>query len=128
MLLLRCRLQRSREMRVHSNTMQVYSSTRSRCNVPGSGYLKCYQTPSCLLRGLSQTIFPTVSVIMTLRGGGGGGGGGSEGLGCDANIHTLTLEDDVDVWLVKLVQGGYIPSTFHLTTHILSQRPNFCVS
>ena len=22
--------------------------------------------------------------------------------------HTLTLEDDVDVWLVKLVQGGYI--------------------
>ena len=36
--------------------------------------------------------------------------------------HTLTLEDDVDVWLVKLVQGGYIP---------LSQRQtfiaNFCV-
>ena len=24
--------------------------------------------------------------------------------------HTLTLEDDVDVWLAKLVQGGYIPS------------------
>ena len=22
---------------------------------------------------------------------------------------TLTLEDDVDVWLAKLVQGGYIP-------------------
>ena len=27
-------------------------------------------------------IFPTVSIIMTLRGG----GGGVEGLGCDANI------------------------------------------
>ena len=32
--------------------------------------------------------------------------------------HTLTLEDDVDVWLAKLVQGGYIPSAFHPTTHI----------
>ena len=31
---------------------------------------------------------------------------------------TLTLEDDVDVWLAKLVQGGYIPSAFHPTTHI----------
>ena len=28
--------------------------------------------------------------------------------------HTLTLEDDVDVWLPKLVQGGYIPSAFHI--------------
>ena len=28
-----------------------------------------------VFRGLSQIIFPTVSVIMTLRGGGGGGGG-----------------------------------------------------
>ena len=30
---------------------------------------------------------------------------------------TLTLEDDVavDVWLAKLVQGGYIPSAFHPT-------------
>ena len=28
-----------------------------------------------LVRGLSQIIFPTVSVIMTLRGGGGGGVG-----------------------------------------------------
>ena len=27
--------------------------------------------------------------------------------------HTLTLEDDVDVWFAKLVQGGYIPSAFH---------------
>ena len=27
--------------------------------------------------------------------------------------HTLTLEDDVDVWLAKPVQGGYIPSAFH---------------
>ena len=24
--------------------------------------------------------------------------------------HTLTLENDVDVWLAKLVQGGYIPT------------------
>ena len=68
---------------------------------------------------------------MTLRGGGGGGGGGSEGLGCVGLKLTLTLEDDVDVWLAKLVQGGYIPSAFHPTTHILSQRPtfiaNFCV-
>ena len=31
------------------------------------------------IRGLSQIIFPTVSVIMTLRVG-------SEGLGCDTNI------------------------------------------
>ena len=35
--------------------------------------------------------------------------------------HTLTLEDDVDVWLAKLVQGGYIPNAFHPTT------ANFCV-
>ena len=34
---------------------------------------------------------------MTLRGG-----GGFEGLGCDANILTLTLEDDVDVWLFRV--------------------------
>ena len=33
------------------------------------------------IRGLSQIVFLTVSVIMTLRGG-----GGSEGLGCDANV------------------------------------------
>ena len=42
--------------------------------------------------------------------------------------HTLTLEDDVDVWFAKLVQGGYIPSA----PIFLSQRPtfiaNFCVS
>ena len=66
---------------------------------------------------------------MTLRGG----GGGSEGVMLIYSLkHTLTLEDDVDVWLAKLVQGGYIPSAFHPTTHILSQRPtfiaNFCVS
>ena len=55
-------------------------------------------TPSCifngLFRGLSQIIFPTVSVIMTLRGG------GSEGV---TLIFTLRLlEDDVDVedWVV----------------------------
>ena len=48
--------------------------------------------------------------------------------------HTLILEDDVDVWLVKLVQGGYIPSAFHPTTHIIipiadCMRPTFiCVS
>ena len=57
---------------------------------------------SCLqiVRGLSQIVFPTVSVIMT----------GSEGLGCDANIlFKAHLDfDDVDVWLAKLVQGGYI--------------------
>ena len=42
--------------------------------------------------------------------------------------HTLTLEDDVDVWLAKLVQGGYIPSAFHLTTHILQLYCQFlCV-
>ena len=40
--------------------------------------------------------------------------------------HTLTLEDDVDVWLAKRVQDGYIPSAFHPTTRIiLSQRPTF---
>ena len=33
------------------------------------------------VRGLSQIIFPTVSVTMTLRGGGGGGGGGWESEG-----------------------------------------------
>ena len=49
---------------------------------------------------------------MTLRGG-----GGSEGLGCDANILFEALEDDVDVCLAKLVQGGYTPSAFHPTTH-----------
>ena len=28
--------------------------------------------------------------------------------------HTLTLEDDVDVWLAKLVQGGmYSPYSYH---------------
>ena len=63
---------------------------------------------------------------MTLRGG-----GGSEGLGCDANIllkHTLTLEDDVDVWLAKLVQGGYIPSAFYPTTHIpISEADFYCM-
>ena len=48
---------------------------------------------------------------MTLRGGGG--------LGCDANILFKAHLDFVDVWLVKLVQGGYIPSAFHPTTHIL---------
>ena len=32
------------------------------------------------IRGLSQIIFPAITIIMTLRGG------GSEGLGCDANI------------------------------------------
>ena len=44
-------------------------------------------------------------------------------------IFCLTLEDDVDVWLAKLVQGGYIPSALPI---FLSQRPpfivNFCVS
>ena len=28
-------------------------------------------------------------------------------------------------WLAKLVQGGYIPSAFNLTTRILSQIPTF---
>ena len=48
--------------------------------------------------------------------------------------HTSTLEDDVNVWRAKLVQGGYIPSAFHPTTIciFLLQRPtfiaNFCVS
>ena len=37
--------------------------------------------------------------------------------------HTLTLED---VWLAKLVQGGYIPSAFHPTTHIpVTEAPIF---
>ena len=39
--------------------------------------------------------------------------------------HTLTLEDDVHVWLAKLVQGGYIPSAFHLTTHIPIAEADF---
>ena len=61
----------------------------------------------------------------------------SEGLGCDANIlfkAHLTLEDDVDVWLAKLVQGGYSTFQVHSTRPpiFLSQRPtfiaNFCVS
>ena len=51
---------------------------------------------------------------MTLRGG------GSEGLGCDANI---LFEDDVDVCLA--VQGGYIPSAFHPTTHIPITEADF---
>ena len=45
--------------------------------------------------------------------------------------HTLTLEDDVDVWLAKLVQGGYIPSasdhpyySYHRGRLLL---PIFCV-
>ena len=40
--------------------------------------------------------------------------------------HTLTLEDDVNMWLAKLVQGGYIPSD-----HPYSYRRGrllFCVS
>ena len=44
--------------------------------LPLTGYSPgSYAWPPCggLLRGLSQIIFPTVSVIMTLRGGGGGG-------------------------------------------------------
>ena len=41
------------------------------------------------VRGLSQIIFPTVSVIMTLRGG---GGGGSEGVTLIFYLkHTLTV-------------------------------------
>ena len=40
------------------------------------------------IRGLSQIIFPTVSVIMTLRGG----GGGSEGVTLIFYLkHTLTF-------------------------------------
>ena len=35
--------------------------------------------------------------------------------------HTLTL----DVWLAKLVQGGYIPSAFHPTTHIPIAEADF---
>ena len=35
-------------------------------------YVCCLYVPMYELRGLSQIIFPTVSVIMTLRGGGGG--------------------------------------------------------
>ena len=34
---------------------------------------------------------------------------------------TLTLEDDVDVWLAKLVQGGYIPSAFHILSNFYCQ-------
>ena len=33
--------------------------------------------------------------------------------------HTLTLEDDVDVWFAKLVQGGYI------STHIPIAEADF---
>ena len=43
-------------------------------------------------------------------------------------FYTLTLEDDVDVWLAKLVQGGYIPSAFHPTTHILQLLLSIFVS
>ena len=43
--------------------------------------------------------------------------------------HTLTLEDDVDVWLAKLVQGGMYSTRPPI---FLSQKPNFiadfCVS
>ena len=60
--------------------------------VPLTGYSPgSYAWPPCggLLRGLSQIIFPTVSVIMTLRGG---GGGGSEGVTLIFYLrHTLTF-------------------------------------
>ena len=36
---------------------------------------------------------------------------------------TLTLEDDVDVWLAKLVQD--IPSAFNPTTHIPVTEADF---
>ena len=40
--------------------------------------------------------------------------------------HTLTLDiDDVNVWLAKLVQGGYIPSAFHPATHIPITEADF---
>ena len=50
----------------------------------------CYCEPciNTMIRGLSQIIFPTVSVIMTLRGG----GGGSEGVTLIFYLkHTLTF-------------------------------------
>ena len=37
----------------------------------GKGLVNCPVLQECHVRGLSQIIFPTVSVIMTLRGGGG---------------------------------------------------------
>ena len=68
-------------------------------------------------------------------GGGGGGGGGlsqnfpdsydAKGGGGGSEDVTLifylkhTLKTMCMWWLAKLVQGGYIPSAFHPTTHIL---------
>ena len=43
------------------------------------------------LRGLVQTIFGKISVIVTLGGGGGGGGGGwGPGIGYDAKKNLLS--------------------------------------
>ena len=48
----------------------------SQCHYDQEGESECHtsvlpRSTVCKVRGLSQIIFPTVTVIMTLRGGGG---------------------------------------------------------